>query len=399
MIRSAVTARLPLIAAYTTDTINVNRVLDAATGQTFYEVRNSPLMTEGNGVIKPSGFYFHIGDPEKDYRELYLSLVTGGSVLVIVNPERPDPLLFDTGVLHTPLALRETILDSVYSGPDMHSIGVALQGLTVKEVVEVLHMAVVLHKSITLETVRETRRQIIKPAPGVRAIHATGTPYIPDPKLVEWYHTEGVLLKQTQYPTLQPRGVLLQGPPGTGKTEASRWLAEQLQVPLYLLDVGAIASKYYGESEKNLTLALRQIEQVAPCVVLLDEVEKLFQVSEESGTTSRLLSSLLWWLQERTANVLAVMTTNDCGSIPPELYRAGRIDAALTFSLLPAEVAQKFAAQIAKEYSEQLGIRVPDWHQFLEWDFSEEVSPAEVVSTVLRKFKSMVIQTIKEGSV
>lgn len=82
----------------------------------------------------------------------------------------------------------------------------------------------------------------------------------------------------------------------TGKTLASKFIASEFGVPLYRLDLGAMMGKYVGESEASLNAALTQIDQVEPCVVILDEVEKIFQSQGDSGVTSRLLSQLLWWL-------------------------------------------------------------------------------------------------------
>ena len=45
---------------------------------------------------------------------------------------------------------------------------------------------------------------------------------------------------------------LLSGPSGTGKTLAAQVLARRLGLPLYRLDLGAVVSKYIGETERNL---------------------------------------------------------------------------------------------------------------------------------------------------
>lgn len=117
----------------------------------------------------------------------------------------------------------------------------------------------------------------------------------------------------------------------TGKTLAAKHIASTFGIPLYRLDVGAMKGKYVGESEGNLLAALAQVDQVEPCVVIFDEVEKIFQSQGDSGVTTSLLSQLLWWLQEHKSKVFTVMTTNDLRKIPAELYREGRIDATMAF--------------------------------------------------------------------
>jgi hypothetical protein len=312
-------------------------------------------------------------------------------VLIMVNSPEPDPLLFDAGVIAVPPKLRKTLLSEVYEGEDFDRISSTLQGLTYKEMVEVLHMTIVMFSEITAANVQMTRRSVIKSVMGVRHIHEDGAPYIPNKMLSDWFFTDGVLFHQDQHPMLRPKGLLLKGKPGTGKTEGAKWLATELQVPLYLLDVSALSSKYYSESERNLISALRQIEQLSPCVMLIDEVEKLFVQTEDSGTTGRLLSSLLWWLQERTANVLTVMTTNNEDKIPSELYRVGRIDTALTFPLLTAEQGMTFGRDIMKRYESIFKMSTDGWYIGLE----QECSHAQVVDKVLRLFKEEVINSMK----
>jgi len=46
----------------------------------------------------------------------------------------------------------------------------------------------------------------------------------------------------------------------------------------------------------------------------------------DGGTTARVFGSLLTWLQEKTAPVYVVATSNDISALPPELLRAGRFD-------------------------------------------------------------------------
>lgn len=117
----------------------------------------------------------------------------------------------------------------------------------------------------------------------------------------------------------------------TGKTLASMYLASEFGVPLYRLDLGTMMGKYVGQSEESLNAALAQVDLVAPCVVIFDEVEKVFQNNSDSGVTSRMLSQLLWWLQSHKSKVFTVMTTNAIEKIPEELYREGRIDITLQF--------------------------------------------------------------------
>lgn len=90
-----------------------------------------------------------------------------------------------------------------------------------------------------------------------------------------------------------PKGLLLAGVPGTGKTLAARAIAAAWQVPLVRLDVGKLFGSLVGESESNLRQALRVAEAIAPCVVLVDELEKAFaQGGHDGGTSQRVFGTL-----------------------------------------------------------------------------------------------------------
>ncbi len=129
----------------------------------------------------------------------------------------------------------------------------------------------------------------------------------------------------------------MDGLPGVGKTMGAKYLAGALEVPLFRLDVGSIKGKYVGESEHALTAALSAIDLEEPAVLLIDEVEKVFS-DDHSDVTPALLAALLWWLAEHRSKILTVMTCNNRDKIPPELYRAGRIDETfLLKGLGPAE--------------------------------------------------------------
>lgn len=70
-----------------------------------------------------------------------------------------------------------------------------------------------------------------------------------------------------------PRGMLLLGVQGCGKSMLAKATAAGFGVPLLRLDVGALYNKYHGETEANLRQALASAEQLAPCVLWMDEID------------------------------------------------------------------------------------------------------------------------------
>jgi len=124
-----------------------------------------------------------------------------------------------------------------------------------------------------------------------------------------------------------PRGILLLGVQGCGKSLAAKAVAGSWGLPLLRLDFGTLYNKYHGETERNLREALKQAETMAPCVLWIDEIEKgLSTDGSDSGTSRRVLGSLLTWMAENDERAFLVATANDIETLPPELLRKGRMD-------------------------------------------------------------------------
>lgn len=127
-----------------------------------------------------------------------------------------------------------------------------------------------------------------------------------------------------------PKGALLVGIPGCGKSLTAKAIATAWQVPLLRVDLGALKSKFVGESEANLRRAFRTIEAIGRCVVWLDEIEKSLagatQGAADGGVSSDALGAILSWMQERSGEAFVIATANDVSALPPELLRKGRFD-------------------------------------------------------------------------
>ena len=126
-----------------------------------------------------------------------------------------------------------------------------------------------------------------------------------------------------------PKGMLLLGVQGCGKSMLAKATAGGFGVPLLRLDFGTLYDKYHGETEKNLRGALAAAEQLAPCVLWIDEIEKGLASSgsgEDGGVSRRVLGYLLTWMAERKGAVFIVATANQVHDLPAELLRKGRFD-------------------------------------------------------------------------
>jgi hypothetical protein len=135
-----------------------------------------------------------------------------------------------------------------------------------------------------------------------------------------------------------PKGVLLLGVQGCGKSMLAKAIAAGFGVPLLRLDFGALYNKYHGETEKNLRDALASSEQLSPCVLWIDELEKgLANSGEDGGVSRRVLGTFLTWMAERKSPVFMVATANQVQELPAELLRKGRFDEIFFVDLPSAE--------------------------------------------------------------
>ena len=163
-------------------------------------------------------------------------------------------------------------------------------------------------------------------------------------KLKVWLAQRVKALREPNPNLDPPKGILLLGIQGCGKSLAAKAVAGAFGIPLLRLDFGALYNKYHGESERNLRESLSTAEVMSPCVLWIDEIEKSISTgNENTGTSQRILATVLTWMAERKGNVFLVATANDISALPPELIRKGRFDEIFFVDLPdPAQRAEIF---------------------------------------------------------
>ena len=133
-----------------------------------------------------------------------------------------------------------------------------------------------------------------------------------------------------EYQLDTPLGILLVGISGCGKSLIAKCTGAEWGVPVIRVDLGALKSKFVGESEQNLRKALQIIEALGWCVVWLDEVEKALEGatsgSADGGVSADVLGTVLTWMQDRPGQAYVIATANDASKLPPEFMRKGRFD-------------------------------------------------------------------------
>lgn len=209
----------------------------------------------------------------------------------------------------------------------------ALLGLTLQESEDALAKAFVITGKFDTKVLRDLKRQVIRKGQILDFVYS-------EDKVEDIGGLEGVKRwiknrkssftdKARTYPLPYPKGVFLLGLQGTGKSLCAKVIANELGIPLVKLDLGKVFAPHVGESEGNIRKALRQAESIAPCVLFVDEIDMALQGSSsgnnDSGVSSRVLMTIMDWLQERKAPVFLVACANSM-RLPPAILRKGRFD-------------------------------------------------------------------------
>jgi ATP-dependent 26S proteasome regulatory subunit len=240
--------------------------------------------------------------------------------------------------------LLDEIIRQVHDRPDVDTdltpqereyILKAAQGLTAMEAENVFAKSLVEKRAFDIDVILTEKEQIIRKSgileyyPANEAFSSVGGLDL----LKEWMDKRTVSFtdKARDFGLPEPKGILLLGVQGCGKSLSAKAIGAQWRLPLLRLDIGKVFAGLVGASEDNMRKAIRVAESVAPCILWLDELEKGLSGTQSSGstdggTTARVFSTFLTWLQEKTVPVFVVSTANNVEALPPELLRKGRFD-------------------------------------------------------------------------
>lgn len=220
----------------------------------------------------------------------------------------------------------------------LDDLALSLKGLTHFQIKQILYLAYQAKGDIDLSSkdlILKQKRQFIKKSGMLEIIEVKET--MNDlgglRGLKEWLADKAKIIKNLDKALKAgvdiPKGVLIVGLPGCGKSLTAKITSKLFEIPLIRLDVGRLLGKYIGESEANMQKALRLCEEINPCVLWVDEIEKAFAGMRNGNgheVTIRLFGQFLTWLQEKSNTVFVVATANDLGGMPPEFLRKGRFD-------------------------------------------------------------------------
>ena len=285
-------------------------------------------------------------------RDLAARLRGKAQTLILLSPQLtlPVELEKDVTVLEYPLPEQDEIseqLDDVIAAmKDTPQVDVTLeddmretivrsaQGLTTDEIESALARSLVENRKLTVDMIIEEKKQIVRKTgmlefyPSSSSMKDVGGHDL----LKDWLEKRSKSFTDAarDFGIPYPKGILIIGVQGCGKSLVAKAVSSAYNLPMLKMDVGRIFGSLVGQSEQNMRRAIKIAESLAPCVLWIDELEKGFAGMNggvsDSGTSARVFSTFLTWMQEKTKPVFLIATGNNVAQLPPELMRKGRFD-------------------------------------------------------------------------
>jgi len=135
------------------------------------------------------------------------------------------------------------------------------------------------------------------------------------------------------------RKLLLVGPPGTGKTMTAAALAGELGIPLFLVRLDSLITKFMGETAAKLRQVFDAISDIRG-VYFFDEFDAIGSQrgqANDVGEIRRVLNSFLQMIEHDQSNSLIIAATNHPEVLDYALFR--RFDDVVEYHLPTSEQA------------------------------------------------------------
>jgi hypothetical protein len=249
---------------------------------------------------------------------------------------------------------------------DFERILDAAAGLTRFEAESAFSLALVRHNRLQADVLWEQKAQMLKKS-GLLSLHRGGESFAQLGGLdaLKAFCLRALRPRPTAAVAAKPLGVMLLGIPGTGKSAICKALGNEIGRPTLILDVGSLMGSLVGQTEERTRQALAIVDAMAPCVLMIDEVEKALagvasSGQTDSGVSARMFASVLTWLNDHESDVFVVCTSNDVSKLPAEFARAERFDGVFFLDLPGREQKDLIWSQYIAHYQLDAGQRQPE---------------------------------------
>lgn len=147
------------------------------------------------------------------------------------------------------------------------------------------------------------------------------------------------------------RKILLEGAPGTGKTFTASVIASELKIPLFVVQMDKIVTKFMGETSAKLRLVFEDIKKTMG-VYFFDEFDAIGanrSLDNEVGEARRILNSFLQFIEQDDSNSIIIAATNNHRLLDQALFR--RFDDVIHYAMPEAdEIRSIFEKKLVKKY-------------------------------------------------
>lgn len=162
--------------------------------------------------------------------------------------------------------------------------------------------------------------------------------------------------KLYSYGLVNRRKILLEGNPGTGKTLTASIIATELSLPLYVVQMDKLVSKFMGETSAKLRQVFDDIANTT-AVYLFDEFDAIGadrSLDNEVGEMRRILNSLLQFIEQDSSESIIIAATNNQRLLDQALFR--RFDDVLHYTLPSQEEIKRLLEYKLKSFDSSICI-------------------------------------------
>lgn len=200
-----------------------------------------------------------------------------------------------------------------------------------------------------------------------------------------------IILEQRNFSKIRGHGLsprrklLLVGPPGTGKTMTASVLAGELNIPLFLVRLDALITKFMGETAAKLRQVFEAISDVRG-IYFFDEFDAIGSqrgLTNDVGEIRRVLNSFLQMIEQDNSTSVVIAATNHPELLDYAVFR--RFDDVIEYGL----PKQDQIISLLKARLVNFKLRNPRWNSLAAT--AEGLSYADVARAAEEAIKDAII--------